>query len=99
MFVSEMILMRRTVSYDGSAIIMWSWSLLAGWLVYSVDMIRKKIYKAQHTSRAHPFEYYQQLILKFWLAIHPCLHCTLFGCSDEEKKWKGTPLVFPQYFG
>jgi hypothetical protein len=84
-----------------------AWALICLASTHSVDMVRKKIYKAQLKSRAKPLQYYQQWSLNLCVSIltgfvhvlevgHPSmssLHPLQWCC--EEQKWKVSSLVSP----
>ena len=84
-----------------------AWALICLASTHSVDVIRKKIYKAQHTNRIQSSEYYQQLILKICVSILTgFLHVLEVGnssmsslhplqWSDDEQRWRVSPLVSP----
>lgn len=84
-----------------------AWALICLASTHSVDMVRKKIYKAQHAKRVQSPEYYQQLTLKLCVSILTSfMHVLEAGnssmsslhplqWSDEERKWRVSPLVSP----
>ena len=84
-----------------------AWALICIASTHSVDVIRKKIHKAQHENRLQTREYYQQRTLRICVSILTCfLHVLEAGnpsmsslhplqWSDDEQTWRVSPLMSP----